>query len=84
MRIERDGSFPCADGTVIERRVVGERFIGNIGNKFAVLPNPHAILGDDLTGNGGVEPPFGKNISKPLFPGLFRRRAACVPATRSA
>src|SRR6202000_2210771 len=36
-RIDWDWSFPGADGTVVERRVVGERFVWDVSDEDAVM-----------------------------------------------
>ena len=57
-RIERDGSFPCADGTVVERRIVGEGLVGNVGDEHAVMTDAQARLGADRADDDGVEAPL--------------------------
>ncbi len=44
-RFERDGRLPRADGAVVERRVVGERLVGNVGHQHAVVADAQARLG---------------------------------------
>ena len=44
-RVERNGRFPRADGAVVERSVVGERLVGNVGDQLAVMADAQARLG---------------------------------------
>ena len=70
-RIERHRRLPCADGAMVERRVVGERLIGNVGDEFAVMADAQARLGLDGADDDGVESPFGKDAQHFVFAAFF-------------
>ena len=44
-RVERQRALPCADGPVIERSIVGEGLVGNVGHQHAVMADAQARLG---------------------------------------
>src|SRR5206468_1530346 len=41
-RLLRNGCLPYTDGAVIERSVIGQGFVGNVGNENAVMANAEA------------------------------------------
>src|SRR5450631_954503 len=69
-RIERDGSLPCADGPVIERRIVSEGGVGNIGDEYAVMADLQAVLADDMADDDAVQSPLFKDAEDLLFAAL--------------
>ena len=70
-RVERDGSLPRADGAMVERRVVGERLIGNVGDELAVMADAQARLGLDGADDDGVESPLGEDAQDFVFAAFF-------------
>ena len=70
-RVERDGSFPGADGAMVERRIVGERLVGNVGDEHAVMADAQARLGLDRADDDGVEAPLCEDAQDFVFAALF-------------
>ena len=73
-RLARYGRLPRADGTAVERRIVGERLIGNVGDQFAVMADAQARLGLDSADDDGIESPLGENAQDFVFPALLRHQ----------
>ena len=47
-RLERHRRFPCPDRPMIQRRIVGERLVGNIRDQLAMVQNAQPRFGDHL------------------------------------
>ena len=43
---------------MIERGIVGERLVRNVGDQLAVVADPHVRLADDLADDHAIESPF--------------------------
>ena len=70
-RIERDGRFPCADGAMVERRIVGERLVGNVGDELAVMADAQARLGLDGADDDRIEAPLCEDAQNFVFAAFF-------------
>ena len=70
-RVERNRSFPCADGAMVERRIVSERLIGNVGDQLAVMANAQARLGLDGADDDRVEAPLREDAQHFVFAAFF-------------
>src|ERR1017187_3383130 len=58
----RDGGIPCADRSVIKRRIVGERLVGNVGDQNAVMAYTEARLRLDGADDYSVEAPLLEDV----------------------
>ena len=66
-----DGSLPGADGAVVERRVVGERFVGNIGDQRAVMTDAQSRFIGDHADDHAVEAPLLEDVENLVLAALF-------------
>ena len=65
--IERDGGVPDADGAAVERGIVREGLVWNVGDQFAVMADAEARVGLDGADDDGVETPFGEDAEDFVF-----------------
>src|SRR5271157_1303680 len=65
--LERDGGLPCAYGAMVERGVVSQRFVGNVGDQFAVVADAEARPRLDGADDDGVETPLLKDLEDFVF-----------------
>ena len=57
-RLARDRRFPALQRTLIQRRVIRERFVVNLGHNFPVLKHAHLPVFGHAPDFDSVEPPF--------------------------
>src|SRR4051812_46182315 len=53
--------LPFLYGTVVDRRVIGERGVRDVGDEVAVLINAHAVLANHFADGHCIESPFFKD-----------------------
>ena len=56
---------------MVERRVVGEGLVGNVGHQHAVMADAQARLGLDGADDDGVEAPLGEDAQDFVFAAFF-------------
>ena len=64
--------IPALQRTTINRSVIGQRGIRNIGNNFSVLKHAHARLADHTPDFDRVEPPLAEYFDNFLFAAFLR------------
>ena len=62
-----EAGLPGLHGAMVERSVVGERFVGDFGDDFAVMEDAHLRIGDDLSDGYGVKAPLFEDLEDFVF-----------------
>ena len=70
-RLQRDRRLPNPDRAMIERRIVGERVIGNVGHQHAMMTNAQPRLWLHRADNDAVQPPLLEDAQHFLFTPLM-------------
>ena len=69
--LARNGRLPALQGTVVQRRLVGQRLVGNFRDDLAVLQHAHRRLGDDAADGDGIESPLLEDAEDFVFAALL-------------
>src|SRR6185437_6189189 len=56
---------------VVNRSVIGKRFVGNFGDDFAVLEHAHGVFADHLSDFDGVQSPLAEYAIDFFFAAFF-------------
>ena len=70
-RLVGNGRLPSADGPMIERRIVGERLVGDVGDEHAVMTNAQARFGLDRAHDNRVQAPLCEDAQDLFLSALF-------------
>ena len=70
----RHRRLPALQRTLVDRSVVGERFVGNFGNNFSVLQHAHLAVRGDAADLDRVESPFFENAEDFLLAAFLRHQ----------
>src|SRR5581483_4895237 len=69
--ISRHRWFPSFHRTLVDGRIVGESFIGNLGNYLPMLQHAHLAMVGYAANLGGIEAPFFENLENFVLPTLL-------------
>ena len=71
-RFARHGRIPALQRTTIDRSVVGQRGVRDVGNNSAVLQHAHVWLADYAADFDRIEPPLAEHFENFLFAAFLR------------
>ena len=70
----RHRRLPTLQRTLVDRRVVGERLIGNFGDDFSVVQHAHLAVGSNAAHFHRVQSPFFENAKDFLLAAFLRHQ----------
>ena len=69
-----DRRLPALQRTLVDRRIVGERLVGNLGDDFAVVQHAHLAVGGDAADFDRVQSPLLEDAKNFLLAAFLRHQ----------